>query len=88
MLWLKASDRQCQSTFREREERDSRKPVYATAYAIWPWGDNTYADPFYTVPICPTSTAGLRKRALPLSDQAMDAFLGGTARRLLVKEST
>jgi predicted TIM-barrel fold metal-dependent hydrolase len=37
-------------------------------------------------PFLPLPRALLAARALPLSDQAMDAFLGGTARRLLVKE--
>jgi predicted TIM-barrel fold metal-dependent hydrolase len=38
-------------------------------------------------PFLPWPRALDEARALPLSDQAMDAFLGGTARRLLVKES-
>jgi len=37
-------------------------------------------------PFLPLPRALEEARALPLSDQAMDAFLGGTARGLLVKE--
>jgi len=37
-------------------------------------------------PFLPLPRALDEARALPLSDQAMEAFLGGTARRLLVKE--
>ena len=37
-------------------------------------------------PFLPLPRALEEARALPLSDQAMDAFLGGTARRLLVKD--
>ncbi len=37
-------------------------------------------------PFLPLPRALDEARALPLSDQAMHAFLGGTARRLLVKE--
>jgi len=37
-------------------------------------------------PFLPLPRALDEARALPLSDQAMEAFLGGTARKLLVKE--